>query len=37
MKGDWFVEVRVYDACYSESTALIPVRIMDLIAPVIEV
>ena len=36
MKGDWFVEVRVYDACYSESTALIPVRIMDLIAPVMK-
>ncbi len=34
MKGDWFVEVRVYDACYQENTALIPVRIMDLISPV---
>jgi hypothetical protein len=36
MKGDWFVEVRVFDACYSESTALIPVRIMDLVAPVMK-
>ncbi|AEE48224.1 GEVED domain-containing protein [Haliscomenobacter hydrossis] len=35
MKGDWFIEVRVYDACYSESTALIPVRIMDQISPVV--
>ena len=36
MKGDWFVEVRVYDACYQDSTALIPVRIMDLVSPVMK-
>jgi hypothetical protein len=32
--GDWFVEVRVYDACYQDSVVWIPVRIVDKISPV---
>jgi hypothetical protein len=33
MKGDWFVEVRVFDACYSDQLAWIPIRIADKISP----
>lgn len=34
--GDWFVEVRVYDACYQDSVVWIPVRIVDKISPVMK-
>ncbi|WP_353480520.1 GEVED domain-containing protein [Haliscomenobacter sp.] len=34
--GDWFVEVRVYDACYQDSVVWIPVRIVDKISPVVK-
>ncbi len=36
MVGDWFVQVRVYDACYSSDTAMIPIRILDKIVPVMK-
>ncbi len=35
-KGDWFVEVTVRNACYSQATALLPIRIVDKIAPIMK-
>ncbi len=35
-KGDWFVEVTVRNACLSVSTALLPIDIVDKIAPVMK-
>jgi len=34
--GDWFVEVRVYDACYQDSLVWLPIRIVDKISPVVK-
>jgi len=34
--GDWFVEIRVYDACYQDSLVWLPIRIEDKISPVMK-